>query len=64
MVYVVNQKTDVLFISHGEKICLVQSPTGSASLIQVMNILVSRGCKKVIAVDSKSLSVQLLVRST
>lgn len=64
MVYVVNQKTDVLFISHGEKICLVQSPTGSAPSTQVMDILVSCGCKKVIAVDSKSLSVQLLVRST
>ena len=46
MVYVVNQKTDVLFITHGEKICLVQSPTGSASFIQVMNILVSRGYRK------------------
>ncbi len=32
--------------SYGEKICLVQSPTGSASPIQVMNILVSRGCRK------------------
>lgn len=38
--------------SHGEKICLVQSPTGSASSTQVMDILVTCGCKKVIAVGS------------
>ena len=38
--------------SHGEKICLVQSPTGSASSTQVMDILVTCGCKKIIAVGS------------
>ena len=32
--------------SHGEKICLIQSPTGSASSTQVMDILVTCGCKK------------------
>ena len=53
IVYVVNQITDVLFTSHGEKICLVQSPTGSAPPTQVMDILVGCGYKKVIAVDSK-----------
>lgn len=50
MVYVVKQITDVFLTSHVEKICLVQSPTGSASSTQVMDILVSCGCKKVIAV--------------
>ena len=39
--------------SYGEKICLVQSPTGSAPPTQVMDILVGCGYKKVIAVDSK-----------
>ena len=38
--------------SYGEKICLVQSPTGSASSTQVMDILVTCGCKKIIAVGS------------
>lgn len=38
--------------SHGEKICLVQSSTGSAPSTQVMDILVTCGCKKVIAVGS------------
>lgn len=38
--------------SYGEKICLVQSPTGSASSTQVMDILVACGCKKIIAVGS------------
>lgn len=39
--------------SYGEKICLVQSPTGSASSTQVMDILVACGCKKIIAVGSR-----------
>ena len=38
--------------SYSEKICLVQSPTGSAPSTQVMDILVTCGCKKVIAVGS------------
>lgn len=38
--------------SYGEKICLVQSLTGSASSTQVMDILVTCGCKKIIAVGS------------
>ena len=35
-----------------EDICLVQSPIGAAASAQVLDTLVSCGCKKVIAVDS------------
>ena len=36
----------------GEDICLVQSPIGAAASAQVLDTLVSCGCKKVIAADS------------
>ena len=35
-----------------EDICLVQSPIGAAASAQVLDTLVSCGCKKVIAVGS------------
>ena len=43
-----------VYVLHEEKedICLVQSPIGSAASTQVMDTLVSSGCKKVIAVGS------------
>lgn len=44
----------IIYVLHEEKedICLVQSPIGAASSAQVLDTLVSCGCKKVIAVGS------------
>lgn len=43
-----------IYVLHedGEDICLVQSPIGAAASSQVLDTLVSCGCKKVIAVGS------------
>ena len=43
-----------IYVLHEEKedICLVQSPIGSASATQVLDTLVTCGCRKVIAVGS------------
>lgn len=43
-----------IYVLHedGEDICLVQPPIGAAAAVQVLDTLVSCGCKKVIAVGS------------
>lgn len=50
-IYVLHEET--------EDICLVQSPIGSASATQVLDTLVSCGCKKVIAVGSCGVLAEL-----
>lgn len=49
----VSRKTEVYILhEENEDICLVQSPIGAASSTQILDTLVSGGCKKVIAVGS------------
>ncbi len=43
-----------VYVLHEEKedICLVQSPIGAASAVQILDTLIACGCKKIIAVGS------------